>query len=306
MADAPDPDQFVKLSAFTTATYRDVYPAVSPTRPELSQTGKVIVITGASRGLGQLGFAASFARANAKAIALLGRSADGLSKTEKLVKEINPATQVLSLAVDVTDPTGVAQAFDQIVGQLGVPHVLVNNAGALLFASMDESDVESWWNVQEINVKGTFVVTKAFLNKTGSSPSSPTTIVNLTSGTAIGLAPGLSSYGITKLAVNKYTAYLQSEYPSVTSVSLDPGVVATDMATSVWYLEPFMKDTPELVGGTALWLSSGDRSFLSGRVVSTNWDVDELEARKEEIVNEDLLTICYRGRFGGSKTLTLD
>lgn len=49
-----DPDSFVKLDAFTSQTYRDVYPTIDPTRPELSQAGKVIVITGASRGLGRL------------------------------------------------------------------------------------------------------------------------------------------------------------------------------------------------------------------------------------------------------------
>jgi hypothetical protein len=49
-----DPDLFVKAGAFTSKTHRDIYPAIDPTRPELSQAGKVVVITGASRGLGRL------------------------------------------------------------------------------------------------------------------------------------------------------------------------------------------------------------------------------------------------------------
>jgi hypothetical protein len=48
-----DPDCEVKGAAFTKKNYRDVYPAVDPTRPELSQEGKVVIITGASRGIGQ-------------------------------------------------------------------------------------------------------------------------------------------------------------------------------------------------------------------------------------------------------------
>lgn len=47
-------DFFVHEDAFTQKTYRDVYPAIDPTRPELSQAGKVVVITGASRGIGKL------------------------------------------------------------------------------------------------------------------------------------------------------------------------------------------------------------------------------------------------------------
>lgn len=113
---------------------------------------------------------------------------------------------------------------------------------------------------------------------------------------------------MSKIAVSKFTSYLQFEYPGITSVSLEPGIIATDMAFSAPYLEPFMKDTFELVGGMSVWFASGDKAFLSGRTISSNWDVDELEAKKEEIVDGDLLTLCYRGKFGTgeSKTLTLD
>lgn len=49
-----DPHQATKAFAFTTNIYRDVYPAIDPSQPELRQQGKVVVITGASRGLGRL------------------------------------------------------------------------------------------------------------------------------------------------------------------------------------------------------------------------------------------------------------
>lgn len=53
MADqAVDTEHFVKLQQFTPKTYRDVYPAINPTNPSLSQAGKVVIITGASQGLG--------------------------------------------------------------------------------------------------------------------------------------------------------------------------------------------------------------------------------------------------------------
>lgn len=49
-----DPDAEIRATSFTTKSYRDVYPAIDPSRPEVSQAGKIIVITGASRGLGRL------------------------------------------------------------------------------------------------------------------------------------------------------------------------------------------------------------------------------------------------------------
>ncbi|KAL2834769.1 hypothetical protein BJY01DRAFT_252849 [Aspergillus pseudoustus] len=234
MASNADRNLFVKGIAFTKKNYRDLYPAIRPTRPEHSQAGNVVVITGASRGLGQLGFAASFAHANAKAVVLLARSNDGLVDTERIIKAIDPDTQVYSIAVDITEWASVIEAFDKTVARFGVPHVLVNNAGALAsLASTAETDVESWWKTQEVNVIGSFLVTKAFLMKTGVTPSAPTTIINLTSGAAMGLVPGMGSYAITKLAVTKFTAYLHAEHPTITSVSLDPEIVATDMGNSI-------------------------------------------------------------------------
>ncbi|KAL2807947.1 putative oxidoreductase [Aspergillus granulosus] len=296
----PDRNLFAKAAAFTRKIHRDVYAAIDPTKSELSQTGKVVVITGATRGLGQLAFAASFARAKAKAIVLLGRSMDALAETEKIVTEINPATEVHSIVVDVVDEVGVAKGFDEIESRFGAPHVLINNAGILgSLTPMVDADIEAWWKTQEVNVKATFLVTKAFLSKTGPNPPSPTTIINMISGGAVGVPPGMSAYAISKLAVTKFTSYLQSEHPTITSVSLDPGVVATDMGHSVPFLAPFIGDTYALVGGAAVWLASGDKAFLSGRVFSANWDVEELDARKQEIVEKSLLTISYRGDFGG-------
>ncbi|KAA8652851.1 hypothetical protein EYZ11_003320 [Aspergillus tanneri] len=280
-----DPDCEVKACAFTSKNYRDVYPAIDPSRPDLSQAGKA--------------FAASFARANVAALGLIGRSAEGLAETEKLINKINPETKVLSIVVDVTDEAGMSNAFRNIVVRLGVPHVLVNNAGTLVsLKPIVDTDVDSWWKTQETNVKGTFVATKAFLNQIGASPSAAT-IINMTSMAAQGVPPGMSSYSPAKLSVVKFTQFLAAEHPTITSISLDPGVVPTDMGHSVPYLAPLMKDTPELSGGTAVWLASGDKSFLSGRYVSVNWNVEELEKRKVEIKDGNLLTFRLNGCFGG-------
>ncbi|GAB1212211.1 hypothetical protein ATERTT37_001343 [Aspergillus terreus] len=295
-------DFFVHEDAFTQKTYRDVYPAIDPTRPELSQAGKVVVITGASRGIGKLGFAASFARAKAEAIVLIARNASKLAETEQLVKEINPATKVLSLAVDVVDEPGIKDAFRQIVERFGTPHVLINNAGVTgALKPIFDEDIDSWWRTQEINIRGTMIVTKAFLATTGREPEAPTTIIHLSSTSAGMTPPGMSSYSLTKVAIVKLTTFMKDEHPSITTVAVNPGVVSTDMGNSIPFVIPFMKDTPELSGGLAVWLASGDKSFLSGRYVDANWDVEELEARKAEIQEGLLLTVGPRGKFGKNR-----
>jgi NAD(P)-dependent dehydrogenase (short-subunit alcohol dehydrogenase family) len=152
---------------------------------------------------------------------------------------------------------------------------------------------------QDINIKGTFIATKAFLKHTGTSPSAPTTIINISSLAALGNPPGQVAYSASKLAVVRFTAFLNFEYPDITSISMHPGIVPTDMGLSVPYLAIMMKDTPELCGGAAVWLSNENRSYLSGRLISVNWDVEELERRKEEIQKENLLTIMLNARLGG-------
>lgn len=152
--------------------------------------------------------------------------------------------------------------------------------------------------LQEINVKGTFLVSQAFLKAIQDVPSAPRTIINVTSIASQGCPPSMSSYSPSKISMCKFTAYLAQENPDITAVSLDPGFVLTDMSDSVPYLAGLFHDTPELSGGTAVWLASGDKAFMTGRYIAAYWDVEELESRKEEIIDGDFLTFGLRGKFG--------
>jgi hypothetical protein len=74
--------------------------------------------------------------------------------------------------------------------------------------------------------------------------------------------------------------------------------VRTDMLLDMF--EPFAHDTPELVGGVAVWLASWEesRKFLSGRYVSANWDVEGLVGRKDEILERELLKMDINAKLG--------
>lgn len=54
---------------------------------------------------------------------------------------------------------------------------------------------------------------------------------------------------------------------------------------------PYLTDSPDLCGAFCVWLTGGDRGWLSGRLVSAKWDVDALEGMKEEIVEKDALKL---------------
>lgn len=118
----------------------------------------------------------------------------------------------------------------------------------------------------------------------------------MTSGMAILTVPGMSSYSLSKLATLQLQAYVALENPNVIAIALHPGIVMTEMTAGAF--KPFAKDTPELVGGLGVWLSTGKAAFLNGKYVSSNWSVDDLVARKEEIVSEGKLSLVLKGEFG--------
>jgi len=122
------------------------------------------------------------------------------------------------------------------------------------------------------------------------------TIVNVTSAGAHMIIPTMSSYNLSKLAITQFTAYVSAENPNVNAVALHPGIFKTDMT-----LEMFMRfanDKPELVGGVAVWLATEKAEFLKGKYIESYWSVDDLVARKEEIVAEGKLSLVLKGDFG--------
>jgi NAD(P)-dependent dehydrogenase (short-subunit alcohol dehydrogenase family) len=145
-----------------------------------------------------------------------------------------------------------------------------------------------------VNSRGTFLNIQGFLKLLGKERKG--SIINLTSTLAYRAIPTTSSYSLSKLVSLQIQAFVAAENPNVTAVSLHPGIVLTDMTMDMF--RPFAKDTPELVGGIAVWLSTEKAAFLSGRYVESNWSVDDLAARKDEIVSQGKLSIVLKGEFG--------
>jgi NAD(P)-dependent dehydrogenase (short-subunit alcohol dehydrogenase family) len=152
--------------------------------------------------------------------------------------------------------------------------------------------------VKEVNGKGNYLLVRAFLQLLP-TPETKASIILLTTFQSLLPMPPLSGYFLSKSIVDNLCSYIAADYPNVTAVSLHPGLVKTDMLK-----EPvrsmFNTDSPELIGGVAVWLCGGGegRSWLSGRFVSVNWDVEELEQRREEIGENDLLKMTLKGKFG--------
>ncbi|KAH9211629.1 hypothetical protein DL95DRAFT_464718 [Leptodontidium sp. 2 PMI_412] len=294
LAQLPD-DFFVTSSQFTKTAYRDEYPELDVTQESFSQKGKVVIITGAGQGLGRKAFAASFAKAGAKAIVLIARNAEELEASSQDIKKINPEVLILAQSVDIRDESAVRNLFADIKTKFGTADVLVNNAGSGKSAlPVKEVDVSDFWYDFEVNVKGTLLMTQEFLKLVGDSK--PATIINITSAAAITILPGTSSYSLSKLVQVQIQRYVAAENPNIVAVSLHPGTVLTAITKPVFV--KFSKDTFALAGGVAVWLASEQAKFMNGRYMGANWSVKELVDRQEEIVEKGQLLVELQGSFG--------
>lgn len=190
----------------------DTYPAIEPSQWVATGdfTGRVVLITGASRGIGRT-MASSYARAGVSGLVLVARSAGALDTAEKEVRAVHPGGElkVLKLSVNVANEKSVSEAARAVKKTFDRLDVLVNNAGVLEnFTLIGQSDPSAWWTTWEVNVKGTYLVTRVFLDLLLESSSGGLegrkTVVNVTSIGAHLTSEGGSAYQV--------CAHLQTQY----------------------------------------------------------------------------------------------
>ena len=193
----------------------------------MDMTGKTVVITGASRGIGEAA-AHVFAETGAN-VALLARSGDALNS---LAEEIGD--NALALECDVASFEAVQTAVDEAIAQFGGVDVLINNAGVIEpIANMADSDPDDWGRVIDINAKGVYHGMRAVLptmRKAGSG-----TVLTISSGAAHGALEAWSHYCTSKAAVHMLTRCLHKEEVGhgIRAIGLSPGTVATEMQREI-------------------------------------------------------------------------
>jgi NAD(P)-dependent dehydrogenase (short-subunit alcohol dehydrogenase family) len=245
----------------------------------------------------------AFAKAGVKTIVLVATDAAKLKTIEAGVKAINPSVQALSVSADISDPASVDNLFAEIKSRLPDAHasILVNSAGVVQDgegAQVADADAATWWRGFEINTRGAFLIARGFLRQLP-GPDAPATVVQLTTGAAWTVFPHLSGYSLSKLAAQQLMQYVAGGYPHVTAVAVHPGLVDTDMLLDQF--RNFDQQSPELLGGLAVWLSHPHAKFLSGATVASWWDVDDMVARREDIVSGGLLKMNMKGDFSAEQ-----
>jgi NAD(P)-dependent dehydrogenase (short-subunit alcohol dehydrogenase family) len=230
--------------------------------------GKIVAITGASRGIGAAAVRA-FAASGAQ-VALLSRDIGAISA---LAKEVDG----LALACDVAEWASVEQALARVAGDFGRIDVLVNNAGRIEpIAALGLADPADWGRAIDVNLKGVFHGIRAAIPQMRAQEGGGT-ILNVSSGAASTPLEGWSAYCAAKAGAAMLTraGHLEEGRHGLRIMGLSPGTVATDMqrviaasgVNAVSRLDWSAHIPPDWVARALVWMCSPAADDLLGEEV---------------------------------------
>jgi NAD(P)-dependent dehydrogenase (short-subunit alcohol dehydrogenase family) len=237
--------------------------------------GKVAVITGAASGIGGA-CALRFAREGAR-IAALDIAKPSAEHRDALAKA---ASDVLWAELDVRDEASIERAIAAVLARFGRIDALVNAAGVSGFGAVDVLEASEWDRVLDINLKGTYLVSKHAVRPMKAQRSG--SIVNLASIEGLEGMPGQAAYNASKGGVVVLTRNMAIDYgPLGVRVNcLCPGYIETPMTAMLrggplahihdQFVAMHMlgrAGQPEEVAACALFLCSDDASFVTGHAL---------------------------------------
>jgi glucose 1-dehydrogenase len=234
--------------------------------------GRVVVVTGASRGIGK-GLAVGLAARGARVVC--AARSDGIHGTADEIRAAG--SDAVAVQCDIGVETDIAALIDATVAQYGRLDVLVNNAMTPTRASFDESTVDDWDVSMRVNVRSLFLFTKAVVEPMREQGGG--SIINISSGgadhaTQPFMPPGYLVYVVAKAAMERFTSAIAPELRplGITVNALRPGAVKTEHT-----VQEFGEDydwsnwkTPASVVPPVAFLAAQIDTDFTGRIVDVS------------------------------------
>ena len=232
---------------------------------------KVVIITGAARGVGRA-MVGAFVAQGAQVLAT-DRDSDGLAET------CAPFPGVAALVEDVSTPEGAAKIVLTAVERWGHLDVCVNNAAVAPHTALLEETMQVWDTVYAVNCRGTFLMTQA-AGKAMIAGQRGGRIINFSSGASLRGGPGTAAYASSRAATESFTrvAAIELAPHKILVNTVSPGLIDTQprplppaMEKSLQARIPTMPlarpGTPEEVAQVVMFLASDASSFITGTTI---------------------------------------
>jgi len=243
--------------------------------PSVRLDGKVAIVTGGGGGIGTLA-ACAFAEAGADVV-VVARTATKCEATADMVRRIGGRAWVIP--TDVTSADAVQNMLAQVERDCGRVDILLNNAGVTSPKTLEESTEDEWFGVIKVNVKVTFLVTKAVLPMMKAQRSGR--IINMGSILSkVGMV-NRTAYSASKAAVAQITRSLALELGpfGINVNALGPSVIVTNLNRDLIEKQPqiyadLLKrmplgrfGRPEDLAGPLVFLASDASAFVTGQIL---------------------------------------
>ena len=264
-------------------------------------SGRVIVVTGAARGVGRQ-IVGDFVSAGGRVLAA-DRDADGLEET---VAPLGDAAR--ALVADISSPEGANHIVDAALSTFGRLDVCVNNAAVAPHAALLDERVEVWDTVFAVNCRGTFLMTQA-AGRALIAQGSGGRIINFSSGVTTRGSAGAAAYASSRAATEAFSrvaAVELSPYDILVNC-VSPGLIDTQpkplppsMARSLGERIPNLPlarpGEPSEVSNVVLWLASDASSYVSGSLYCVDGASGVGSRPPAQIVDEDVRYDWVTGR----------
>ena len=241
-------------------------------------TNKTAIVTGGSKGLG-LAMAEGLASAGANLVIISRNEKEGKAAAEKIVKEYK--TKAIAISATVTSEEDIQKAVATTIKEFGSIDILINNAGINIRGPIDELSYEDFKKVQQTNVDGTWIPSKAVVPQMKKQKSGR--IINLASTLGVVGLANRTPYATSKGAVVQMTRALALELAPfhITVNAICPGPFLTDMNIPIKDDENTKKFIVGAVAlerwgelqeiqGAALYLASAASSYTTGSLITVD------------------------------------